>query len=235
MHRSKITTLTMVDVLILTAIFFGAAIYSSTMQFVALLQASQTVASAVPSDLQFADSQNLTSILTELTLMTVAFLYLKVRRFDFSQFHFGINRYTVPKTVLYILLAGAVATICEYVQMSVVDYGVQAVDNYSADEHLSQISPSLLAFALVNGFFEEWYFLGILFVHKNRIWVALLFALMVRFLFHTYQGLVGALIITTLGVSFFVLRNKSEELVPFMLAHAFFDVFGLGLPLYWLE
>lgn len=235
MHRSKITILTMVDVLILTAIFFGAAIYSSTMQFVALLQASQTVASAVPSDLQFADSQNLTSILTELTLMTVAFLYLKMRRFDFSQFHFGINRYTVPKTVLYILLAGAVATICEYVQMSVVDYGVQAVDNYSADEHLSQISPSLVAFALVNGFFEEWYFLGILFVHKNRIWVALLFALMVRFLFHTYQGLVGALIITTLGVSFFVLRNKSEELLPFMLAHAFFDVFGLGLPLYWLE
>lgn len=57
----------------------------------------------------------------------------------------------------------------------------------------------------------------------------LILSLIIRFAFHTYQGLLGAMVISTLGMVFILLRLKDDELVAFMLAHAFFDVFGLGL------
>lgn len=60
------------------------------------------------------------------------------------------------------------------------------------------------------------------------------FSIGVRFIFHLYQGLAGAATVTTLGVVFTLFRRKTSVLVPFMLAHAFFDVFGLGSAyLYW--
>ena len=49
-----------------------------------------------------------------------------------------------------------------------------------------------------------------------------------------HQGLAGAATVTTLGIVFILFRRKTSVLVPFMLAHAFFDVFGLGSAyLYW--
>ncbi|WHR54771.1 CPBP family glutamic-type intramembrane protease [Wohlfahrtiimonas chitiniclastica] len=55
-----------------------------------------------------------------------------------------------------------------------------------------------------------------------------LYSLVIRFSFHTYQGINSAIAITLLGVVFLLIRRRTNLLVPFMLAHAFFDVFGLG-------
>nr|WP_283162941.1 CPBP family intramembrane glutamic endopeptidase [Moraxella sp. Tifton1] len=96
-------------------------------------------------------------------------------------------------------------------------------------------SPSLLLFALINGFYEEVFFVGLVaLTAKKHLPLAIVLTLLVRFAFHTYQGLAGALTITTLGMVFLLLRRKSDELLPFTLAHSFFDLFGLTLPLYLL-
>ncbi|PQH57150.1 type II CAAX prenyl endopeptidase Rce1 family protein, partial [Acinetobacter baumannii] len=55
------------------------------------------------------------------------------------------------------------------------------------------------------------------------------YSLLIRFSFHTYQGISDALAITTLGIVFIIFRQRFYSLIPFMLAHAFFDVFGLGV------
>lgn len=259
--NSKRTQLHLFDIAVLTFIFFGMAIYSSTAGFLALSQADMSA----PSELVFDSSANYYAIVQELITLAVAFLYLKWRRFDFAQFVFKITRFVPLKVVAYVLIAGTIATTSEYALMAVMpewypDLGAPPIDSpalleeashqefahqapsqsYDAHEHLSQFSPSLLVFALLNGFFEELYFLGILFATpKKHHFGLLVLALLVRFAFHTYQGLAGALVITTLGVVFFVLRKfaltkQDPNLLPFVLAHAFFDIFGLGLPLYLL-
>ncbi|ULJ62906.1 CPBP family intramembrane metalloprotease [Wielerella bovis] len=231
----KRKSLNWVDVIVLTSIFFGMAIYSSTIHFFTLSEANQVA----PPDLNFGSSQNWSGIAMELGALCVAWLYLQYRQFDFKILNFNVNKWTLPKIVLYILLAGSVATAYEIMQQAVLPHWYPPADestHYSATEHMSQWSISLFLFALLNGFYEELFFIGLLVLieKKHFPWV-ILFSLMVRFAFHTYQGLAGAMVITTLGMVFLLLRWKSDELLPFMLAHSFFDVFGLGLPLYLLE
>lgn len=231
--------LTWVDILVLTLIFFGLAIYGSMAGFFALTASNQVA----PETLSFDGNHNTTGIFEELITLLIAFVYLHYRKFDFKQFKMKLTRYVPLQIIGYILLAGTIATLCEYALMMTMPewYPHLSQDNtqaiYDANAHLSQFSLSLFGFALLNGFFEELYFLGILFAIPKKYYVPimLIFALMVRFSFHTYQGLAGAIVIMSLGIVFFLLRLKNDNLLPFMLAHSFFDVFGLGLPIYWLS
>ncbi|MFL1732550.1 CPBP family intramembrane glutamic endopeptidase [Moraxella oculi] len=220
------------DIVILAVVFFGIAIYDSTLHFIEMLNHGQVA----PETLEFDAGGNWRGIATELVALVVAWGYLKYRRFDFKQLNFSFNRWTIPKTVLYVLCASVVATLYETFQyMAFPQLYAAAEVQYGVEEHFGMWSPSLLLFALINGFYEEVFFVGLVaLTAKKHLPLAIVLTLLVRFAFHTYQGLAGALTITTLGVVFLLLRRKSDELLPFTLAHSFFDLFGLTLPLYLL-
>lgn len=230
---NKLKSLHLFDVVILAIIFFGFAIYSSNMQFFELISHEQVA----PKTLEFNSSSNWSGILSEIVALLVAFGYLTYRKFDFKQLNFSVNRWTLPKVVLYILIAGTVASLYEYLQYWAFPELYPTTEaHYGASEHFSMWSVSFILFALLNGFYEEVFFIGLVaLTTKKHLPLAIVFTLFVRFAFHTYQGLAGALTITTLGIVFLLLRYKSDELLPFTLAHSFFDLFGLGLPLYLLE
>lgn len=110
----------------------------------------------------------------------------------------------------------------------------QTFINAAAAAPTHAVTVSHVLFALLNGFYEELFFLGLVFAVRPRLFApAFAFSLFVRFIFHVYQGLLGAASITTLGIVFFFYRRKIPALVPFMLAHSFFDVYGLNMG-YWL-
>ncbi len=83
-------------------------------------------------------------------------------------------------------------------------------------------------------------------VTSRYLYIALIFSLMARFSFHLYQGLASAAVITTLGISYLAwywwlngakfhhddmaINKLRPSLLPFMLSHSYFDVFGLGFP-----
>lgn len=237
-NRKKLPFLNLVDIAILTLIFFGEAIFHSSYAFLQFSANNQVA----PDTLVFDSDMNLLGIVKECITLLIAFIYLAFRKFNFRNFNFKIQPYLPFKVLLYIVIAGTVATSYEYLQMWLFPNlyppldTAESTQGYSASEHLSQFSPSLLAFALLNSFFEELYFLGIIFaVQKKHLPFFLIFSLLIRFSFHTYQGIAAALVITTLGISFLLLRLKYDDLPAFMLAHSFFDIFGLGLPLYLLD
>lgn len=235
--------LTLWDIVVLALIFFGVAIWTSTQHYFAL----QAENLAAPTELVFQEDSNWLGIISELGWLLAAAGYLYWRKFDWRHLDFSLNGKIALRTVGYILLAGTVATVYEYGQFYLFPelYGVatempaempvqETTESFSQNP-LSQWSLSLLLFAALNGFFEEVFFVGLVFaVAPKDLNKAVLFSLVVRFAFHTYQGLAGALTITTLGIVFFLLRRKHSALLPFAWAHSFFDLFGLGLPLYLL-
>lgn len=233
----KISHLSLIDIAILSCIFFGHAIYSSTIQYFSL-QAQQQI---MPEQLTFNQDLNLWGIASEIGLLLLAFAYLRWRQFNFSSLNFKFSLTTPLKILLYILIAGTVATCYEYIHAWLYpahypDMTQATTEYYTAEQHLNQMSWSLILFALLNGFFEELFFLGLIFaVNKKYLPYAIIFSLLIRFAFHTYQGIAGAMTITTLGIVFALLRYKYDDLPAFMLAHSFFDIFGLGLPLYLLD
>lgn len=226
---NKLKHLNYWDIGILTLIFFGMAIWSSTVQYLGLIQQQQIA----PEKLVFNDYANWWAVIQEIGLLILAYLYLRFRRFDFKQFDFKINAYTPLKIAAYILIAGTVATLFEYGQYLLFPHlypEMADIAEYSTESYSQYWSLSLLVLALVNGFFEEFFFMGLMFaVSKKHLPYVLLFSLAVRFAFHTYQGIAAAATITTLGIVFILLRFKNKDLIPFALAHSFFDIFGLGL------
>ncbi|MGL5011439.1 MAG: CPBP family intramembrane glutamic endopeptidase [Paracoccaceae bacterium] len=86
-----------------------------------------------------------------------------------------------------------------------------------------------VAHALVNGIYEELYFVGIVLATRpdwrtRIIW----FSFVLRFAFHTYQGLESALLIALLGPGMLAAFVFLRALWPLMLAHAIADIFGLS-------
>ena len=206
----KLSALNAWDILVLTLIFFGYPILASTGLY---FTAAETAGNqAAQQALQFSAHDNWRSIIFEGITLLVAFAYLHWRRFDFSQLNFKLNHHTPVKMLVFILRVGVIVAAFDGIQLFLLEPGMEA----EAAEGAEQSAESY-------GFFEELYFLGLIFCAEKKIfrW-ALIFSLFVRFSFHAYQGIDAALTITLLGLVFCLLRLKHKSLPHFMLAHSFF-------------
>ena len=134
-------------------------------------------------------------------MLLFVFLYLKFRKFDFRVFTDKIkfNSYTIFEAIFIFILASLV-----------MDIYFLILNNLSLGGEDSFFDISLVIYSLLNGFYEEIFFLGIcLAIKKEFIKFAFLYSLIIRFSFHTYQGLWVALGIGfLLGSLFFILYQK---------------------------
>lgn len=230
--KGKLVNLKWFDILILTVIFFGYAIYLSTMSFFALDNP------AAAGSIEFSKSDNWRLLLTQGIFLLVAFIYLKLRNFDFSQWHIRVT----PKAILLgVLLFIGMALVFDAYYI-VLGYLFPSLWGAPADgaaaypnfwRTLANVDLSLVLYALLNGFYEEIYFLGLcLSVESKYVFRAFLYSLVVRYSFHTYQGNISALAIgILLGTIFYLLYIKTgrKNLVPFFIAHSIADILGTGL------
>ncbi|MBS9777870.1 MAG: CPBP family intramembrane metalloprotease [Gammaproteobacteria bacterium] len=237
----KRTYLTPWDIAVVTILLFGQAIYTSTVAYFAYVSFPEALDNG--TGVEFTDFQNVVSIISEVILLSLSFAYLKWRNFDFSQFHI---KFTPKAIVGAIGLFVAVAFIMDayYYSTQYIEYFInydnyQALANSEEYEYPNESFPSLsisiwlIIFALLNGFYEEIFFLGIcLCVKQNQQKWAFVYSLIIRLSFHTYQGMIAAVGISlVLGGTFYVVLKKSnsKNLLPFFIAHSIADVVGLGI------
>lgn len=238
------------DILVATAIMIGPFIYSSTVNYLsALNSAAQTGASTNIINNNF-DSMNYDMLLFQLPLLVATLVYLRIRNFDFSKWKFKINWKTILYGIgLFILISLVVdiiylvgSNIALYLGDSMEMVNAAGVDAESAMEQtesgtladmiLGKLNISTIIYALFNGVYEELYFLGMcLFVAPKYVKWSFLFSILVRFSFHTYQGILPAIGITSIGVVYYIIymKTKKKNLYPFFLSHEIADVFGLSI------
>lgn len=222
--KAKIDTLTFIDLCILAGILFALPIWDSYQYFAQLN--SENIATG--SAFEYSGQAYLALVKRELLVLFLAAAYLIYRRFDFRQLPFHLNTKAVLVTLGIILFAGSLTHIFYETMMPI---PTETEQEYDLSGYFSL---SLFLFSFVNGFYEEIYFLGLAFCSSKR-WrpYILIFVLVIRVSFHTYQGVISTFGILLFGVILTLLRFKIKNLLPFTIAHSFFDIFGLGLPL-WL-
>ena len=109
---------------------------------------------------------------------------------------------------------------------------IQYIDPLEIVNKFLALSPLAIGYAFLNGFYEEFFFLGLMTsVKDEHKWYALAFSTLVRVSFHTYQGLVWALVIGVVyGLFYYFMYKKFiKNLLPFFLMHALTDMFGSSL------
>lgn len=204
------STITIHEALIVSAICFGLFIVWST----------QAVLDGFP-EAKFTDSGNLWMVLVEAVLAGSALLYLRARNFDIRLLSLRPN---VTGTLLGLVLfaaawlAGAIAT----TPFTSLGGHVQMTELSFSDVSIA----STVIFAMVNGAFEEVFLLGVLMrgLRAYGLSIAIGLPLLVRLLYHLYQGPLGAVWIFAFGLTFALFYVRSSRLWPAVFAHTLGDI-----------
>ena len=232
--KGPLKTLKWYDILIVTIIMFGEFIIRSTQQFIQSLQpVTEVVQQYTETTTSYSDGAAYSSNFTlQLILLAIALLYLVIRHYDFKQlkirFHWSVLIW-VPLLFTIVGLFGDVVTTLSgeynYFDPALVPFmnPQEIINKFLA------LSPMAIAYGLLNGFYEEFFFLGLMTsVKEEHQWKALAFSTLVRFSFHTYQAMLWALIIGVVyGLFYYFMYKKVvKNLLPFFLMHALADMFG---------
>ncbi len=242
---NKIKYLRWWDILIITVIMIGMGIYSSNIIYFSNLQ-NLGVKEANSVNTVFTLWDNLQGFFKQFIQLIAALLYLKWRNFDFSQWKFKINwKNTVFGIFLFIICGLAMDIwfiVCNYLAYIPEWLMMDARPLLEGKGSIfSAFNMSSILYALLNGPYEEIFFLGICLsvkpeYRKQAFW----YTLFIRLSFHTYQGMINALgigVILTVVYYHFYMR-KNDNLYPYFLSHTIADIFGLGIILriiYWLN
>lgn len=203
------TTLSLREALLVSAICFGPFIYWST----------QAVLSGFP-EARFTDAGNVWAIAVEMVLAGIALLYLRARDFDLAALYPAPG---IPGTFLGLAiffgawLVGAI----------VVAPFENSMDAMMTPFSFSGVSlTTVILFAMVNGAYEEVFLLGVLVrgLRGYGLSVAVGLPLLVRVLYHLYQGPLGALWVLAAGLMFTLFYIRSRQLWPPVLAHILWDI-----------
>ena len=224
------------DILIITVLMFGLFIIRSTELFLAsmfptgLSTTMDTVSNTVGEGVGYSSNFTL-----QVILLTLTFLYLLIRNYDFKQLPIRWTwslLFWVPFIFAIVGLFGDLVTTLtgEYNYLNPALFA--HIDSMEIIRKFLALSPMAIAYALLNGFYEEFFFLGLLTsVKEKHKWWVLLYSTIIRISFHTYQGLVWALVIGVVYGLFyyFLYKYKFKNLLPFFLMHALADMFGSSL------
>ena len=225
-NKEKINNLKWFDILVLTLILWGESIYISTVSYIALIQGASTI----DDNLVFSAADNYGALAVQAGLLLLALLYLWLRRFDFKTWTIRFNLKAVVYGILIFLAAALLLDI--YFILTDPLTGIFPFPGPIAAFFGNETVSSVI-YALLNGVYEELYFLSIcLAVRKDHLKWAVPFSLLIRVSFHTYQGMISALGIgLVFGIFMYLLyrRSKDRNLLPFFIAHTIGDIFGLGI------
>ena len=225
------------DIGIVTLIMFGQFIVRSTQMYLASLSPSLSTAISETSTNTASEGAAYSSNFTlQIILLTLAIIYLWIRHFDFKQLPIRLKWSVLFWVPFIFAISGLFADMVSYlVQDSIIILCPQVlayINPMAVIDKFMALSPMAIAYGLLNGFYEEFFFLGLLTSVKDKYkWWVLLFSTIVRVSFHTYQGMLWALVI---GVAFgllyyFLYKYKVKNLLPFFLVHALADMFGSSL------
>ncbi|MCF7223238.1 CPBP family intramembrane glutamic endopeptidase [Marilutibacter chinensis] len=178
-------------------------------------------------DAEFSDASNVIGIGLELALGGFALLYLRMRDFDVGALY--------PRPGL----GGALVGLALYAAIWVAWAAVMplfAREDGAPEVVAFSYSGSSLAlivlFAMVNGAFEEIFLLGVMArgLRHHGLSVAVGLPLLVRILYHLYQGPAGVVSVLVFGLILTAYYLRSGRLWPVVFAHILADIvpFVLG-------
>ena len=86
--------------------------------------------------------------------------------------------------------------------------------------------------SVVNGIFEELFVTGYIITSltaRRGMWTAINVSVVVRLLYHLYQGPIGIMTVVPMGLLYGYVYSRTRQLWPLMVAHVILDVIGLAM------
>lgn len=215
-HRSAVAN-SAADIVIVTALCFGWFILGSL----------QAVASGFPTH-PFTDVSFFGIIASEIMLAAAALGYLHVRGHDLANL---VPNPTVAGTLVGVglFVAGSLASWALTSVFAGPHSPTQPIEQMVAHATIS-FAP-LVGVSLVNGLYEETFLVGYLqrALEASGVSFALGVSLLIRVLYHLYQGPIGAVSVLGFGIVLGFYYFRTKQLWPLVSAHILADLLGFSL------
>jgi membrane protease YdiL (CAAX protease family) len=214
-----------VEFLVVVTWAFGLPIFASIMSL------SAPDSSTTPV---FTNAELLATIIFEVVQLGFLAWFLRIRGWTLERFGLGFSwSGTLVGLLLLVATYGLVAGVQQLAQ-GVFNYDLQdAIERApKADKDLSVQLVFLVS--VVNGIFEELFVAGYIITAitpRRGMWTAINASVVVRLLYHLYQGPIGVLTIVPMGLLYGYLYSRTRQLWPLIVAHVLLDIVALSMSL----
>ena len=219
------------DVLILTVIMFGPSIYSSFLAGPSVSYEESVLEGNNQEAEEFSSKENWWALATQGVQLAIAIGYLAFRKFDFSRRNMDFGVKEIGMSILLFFLCGLIMDFLTSLNIGFSWIPKTIKSSIPIIDAARQANVSTAVYSFFNGFYEELFFLGIaLAIEPKFLVVGFIYSLVIRILFHTYQGLWTAVTMgLNLGIVYFLLyANVNDNLLIFAIAHGIADLLGLS-------
>ena len=210
-----------VEFLVVVTWAFGLPIFASIMALGTPGESSASV---------FTNAELLATVIFEVIQLGFLSWFLRIRGWTFEKFGLAFSwRGTALGLVLMAVTYG-LALGAEYSAQIIFNYDLEAaaVRAPKADPDLSMQLVFLVS--VVNGIFEELFVTGYIITSlaaRRGVWMAINVSVVVRLLYHLYQGPIGIMTVVPMGLLYGYVYSRTRQLWPLMVAHVVLDVIGL--------
>jgi membrane protease YdiL (CAAX protease family) len=212
-----------VEFLVVLTWAFGLPIFSSIM--------SLGAPSGSPAPV-FNDAQLLGIIIFEVIQLAFLGWFLRIRGWTLEKFGLSFSwRATVAGLALlvftYMVTLGA-----QYAAQIIFKYDIAAAIARAPKVDAELNMQLVFLVSVVNGIFEELFVAGYIITTltaRRGMWVAINVSVVVRLLYHLYQGPIGVMTIVPMGLLYGYVYSRTRQLWPLVVAHVLVDIIGLTM------
>jgi uncharacterized protein len=211
-----------VEFLVVVTWAFGLPIFSSIMSL------------GVPGGRAavFSNAELLGTIIFEVIQLGFLGWFLRIRGWTLEKFGLSFSWRATAAGLVLLALTFALTIGVRYLAQTMFHYDLE-----SAIARAPKVDPELsmqLVFlvSVVNGIFEELFVAGYIITSltaRRGMWVAINVSVVVRLLYHLYQGPIGVLNIVPLGLLYGYTYSRTRQLWPLVVAHVLLDIIGLTI------
>ena len=165
----------------------------------------------------------------ELVIMSILLPFLAVRGWDLQRIGLSIS---IKESLIGVALT--IASYAAYVFFLAIVWEIfsrpEATASANGFEDLKLSFLTIIVVSIVNPIFEELFVCGYVMTSlkkRTNIWVAINASILIRLLYHLYQGPIGVISIIPIGIIFAYWYARTGRLWPLIVAHSLLDLFGL--------
>ena len=219
------------ELIVILIIGFGLFIYSSTRSFF-----------FVNSDYSHTWIYKITSqwnysvVIYELIALLIIIYILKVRDWKISDFNLQFTFRLIWIALLIMFIRNIIGNIGFKIleAFNVVDDSTVKHVRFGLDANWISISLIII----INSIYEEFILIGYLFKRLEKYHPAIIigFSILIRQLYHTYQGWISLIMVLSTGLVFGYYYIKYKKLWPLIIAHGFSNLIAfLAMHFQWYE
>ena len=224
----NVNYISLIDLFIITIIMFGPQIIGS----IGACNVNGEGETEEFIDTAFSIKENLYAILTQIIQLLFVFIYIHFRNINSIDMVFNVSIRNIAYSVLIFCLTGLAMDMAQSFKSGFSWIKDILKNNIPVSDAVRDVNLSLIVISLINGFYEEFFFLFIC-MSVNPLYsaFALVYSLVIRIVIHLYQEKFTALTLgLNLGITYLLIYKKiTQDIFVFSFAHTLADIAGLSL------